>query len=167
MRIHRSAVRKQTHVPAALPGEENLCQRQTLEYPQPGAQIDPIFQRTEARRYRVRMAPLKTLFSNFGINHARGVAEGAAGLRYCRAVYSDARPHPFLFSWRLVEVRISESETEPCFPRIRRWTQFRIDRQPESGLFLSRFLRCSLKLAADISTGNLDADLVCNLDCQR
>jgi hypothetical protein len=41
-----------------------------------------------------------------------------------------------------------------------------IDRQPGSGLFLSRLLRCSLNLAADISTGNLDTDFVRNLDCQ-
>ncbi len=77
------------------------------------------------------------------------------------------RPHvTSCFPRRRVKLRISESEIERCWPKIRRGTLFWIDQQTGSGLFLSRFLRCSLYLAADISTGNLDADLVRNLDCQ-
>jgi len=55
------------------------------------AQIDPVLKRTKARQHLVRVVPIKTLFSNSGVNHAHSATEGVAGLRYCRyAVFACA-----------------------------------------------------------------------------
>ena len=115
----------------------------------------------------VRVVPIKTLFSNPGVNHAHSVTEEVWPVcDIAGTPCSHAPSRHFLFSSALRKLRIFEPENERCWSRIRRGTLFRVDRQPESGFFLSRFRRSRLNLTADISTGNLDADLVRNLDCQ-
>jgi hypothetical protein len=132
------------------------------------AQNDPIFQRTEAKKHLVRMAPIKTLFGSHGANHAQGVVEAWQVCDTTGAACSDASPRHFLFylvRWESAHFRIGNRavfpgnlQTDPISGR---------PAAGGSGLFLNRFLRCRLNLAADISAGNLDPDLVRNLDCQR
>ena len=167
MILHRSASRKQPIVQAALIGAKNLCQRHTLEHPQPGADRSNLLTNRSKAAFGPK-APIQDPIRQFR-RQARPQRDRRCGRSAILPVrFVRMRPRvTSCFPRRRVKLRIFESETERCWPRIRRWTLFRIDRQPGSGLFLSRFLRCSLNLAADISTGNLDADLVRNLDCQR
>jgi hypothetical protein len=135
--FYRSASRKQPIVQVAPPGEKIFVRSARLSILK-RAQNDPIFQRTEASIWSEWLrSRIKTLFGNHGVNHAHGVVEAGQVCDTTGAACPDASPRHFLFTWCRGKVRIFESETERCFPGIRRRTLFRIDRQPGDQVFFS------------------------------
>jgi hypothetical protein len=114
------------------------------------------------------MAPIKTLFGNHGVNHAHGAVAARQVCDTTGAACSDASPRHFWFysvPWESAHFRIGNRAVFPGNPQTNAFSDRRA--AGGSGLFLNRLRRCRLNLAADISAGNLDPDLVRNLDCQR
>lgn len=147
---------------------KNLCQKCTLEHPQTGAERSNL--PANRSQYLVRMASIKdqdpVRQSRRQSRPRRG--RSGAGLRYYRCGLSGCIPTAFLVylvPWESAHFRIGNRTVFPGNPQADA-----ISDRPAaggSGLFLNRLLRCRLNLAADISAGNLDPDLVRNLDCQR